>query len=72
MTETLQAAILHLCETFRPLNEVAIGYQNLDAAEIAKEFKRAKPDTAEHLALQALATVNPLKAAPVADSTVKQ
>lgn len=79
MTEQLQAAVLHLTETYRPLAAVAAGYANLDGAEIAKALADAKPDTAEYQALQALAAVNPapvkaakLKIVADADSTAEQ
>lgn len=54
----LQAAIDELTSTYQSLDVVAQGLK-VDSKQVADALKKAKPDTAEYVALQALAKYNP-------------
>lgn len=55
MSKQLDDAIEHLTTTYQSLAQAAAGYINtLDAKEVAAAFKKAKPDTAEYVALEQL------------------
>jgi hypothetical protein len=67
MSKQLDDAIVHLTTTYQSLAQAAAGYINtLDAKEIAAALKKAKPDTAEYVALEQLNNLMQLKnATPV-------
>jgi len=55
MSKQLDDAIKHLTTTYQSLAQAAAGYINtLDAKEVAAALKKAKPDTAEYVALEQL------------------
>jgi hypothetical protein len=55
MSKQLDDAIVHLTTTYQSLAQAAAGYINtLDAKEVAAALKKAKPDTAEYVALEQL------------------
>lgn len=55
MSKQLDDAIKHLTTTYQSLAQAAAGYINtLDAKEVAAALKKAKPDTAEYVALAQL------------------
>jgi hypothetical protein len=71
MSKQLDAAIEHLTSTYQSLAQAATGYlETLDAKEIDARLAKAKPDTAEYVALQHLSALmkTPIvePAAPVA------
>ncbi len=52
MSKQLDAAIQNLTNTYQSLAQAATGYLNtLDAKEVAAALLKAKPDTAEYVAL---------------------
>ena len=55
----LTDAIKALTTTYRALDDVAKSLP-VDANEVAAALAKATPDTAEHVALQALAKFNPV------------
>ena len=62
MSKQLDDAIKHLTTTYQSLAQAAAGYINtLDAKEVAAELKKAKPDTAEYVALEQLNNLLQLK-----------
>jgi predicted ATPase len=62
MSKQLDDAIEHLTTTYQSLAQAAAGYINsLDAKEVAAAFKKAKPDTAEYVALEQLNNLLQLK-----------
>jgi hypothetical protein len=62
MSKQLDDAIEHLTTTYQSLAQAAAGYINtLDAKEVAAAFKKAKPDTAEYVALEQLNNLMQLK-----------
>ena len=67
MSKQLDDAIEHLTTTYQSLAQAAAGYINtLDAKEVATALKKAKPDTAEYVALEQLNNLMQLKnSAPV-------
>jgi predicted ABC-type ATPase len=67
MSKQLDDAIVHLTTTYQSLAQAAAGYINtLDAKEVAAALKKAKPDTAEYVALEQLNNLMQLKnTAPV-------
>jgi predicted ABC-type ATPase len=67
MSKQLDDAIKHLTTTYQSLAQAAAGYINtLDAKEVAAALKKAKPDTAEYVALEQLNNLMQLKnTAPV-------
>ena len=67
MSKQLDDAIKHLTTTYQSLAQAAAGYINtLDAKEVAAALKKAKPDTAEYVALEQLNNLLQLKnSAPV-------
>jgi hypothetical protein len=67
MSKQLDDAIKHLTTTYQSLAQAAAGYINtLDAKEVAAALKKAKPDTAEFVALSQLDNLMQLKnSAPV-------
>jgi|Laugrespbdmm15sd_2_1035082.scaffolds.fasta_scaffold276048_1 predicted ABC-type ATPase len=67
MSKQLDDAIEHLTTTYQSLAQAAAGYINtLDAKEVAAALKKAKPDTAEYVALEQLNNLMQLKnTAPV-------
>jgi hypothetical protein len=67
MSKQLDDAIKHLTTTYQSLAQAAAGYINtLDAKEVAVALKKAKPDTAEYVALEQLNNLMQLKnTAPV-------
>jgi hypothetical protein len=67
MSKQLDDAIEHLTTTYQSLAQAAAGYINtLDAKEVAAALKKAKPDTAEYVALEQLNNLMQLKnSAPV-------
>jgi hypothetical protein len=56
----LSEAIELLTSTYQSLDTVALGLP-VDAKEVADALNKAKPDTAEYVALQTLAKFNPYK-----------
>jgi len=60
MSEQLKDALNTLTSTFQSLHLVARGLI-VDAQEVADALKTATPDTAEYVALQALAEYNPVQ-----------
>ena len=55
MSKQLDDAIKHLTTTYQSLAQAASGYiDTLDAKEVAAALKKAKPDTAEYVALEQL------------------
>lgn len=70
MSKALDDALEHLTTTYQSLAQAAVGYrQTLDAKEVETRFKKAKPDTAEYIALQQLVM---LMAAPMIDEPIPQ
>lgn len=67
MSKQLDDAIKHLTTTYQSLAQAAAGYINtLDAKEVSAALKKAKPDTAEYVALEQLNNLMQLKnTAPV-------
>jgi len=67
MSKQLDDAIEHLTTTYQSLAQAAAGYINtLDVKEVAAALKKAKPDTAEYVALEQLNNLMQLKnTAPV-------
>lgn len=62
MSKQLDDAIKHLTTTYQSLAQAAAGYINtLDAKEVSAALKKAKPDTAEYVALQQLDNLLQLK-----------
>jgi len=62
MSKQLDDAIEHLTTTYQSLAQAAAGYINtLDAKEVAAALKKAKPDTAEFVALSQLDNLMQLK-----------
>jgi hypothetical protein len=62
MSKQLDDAIEHLTTTYQSLAQAAAGYINtLDAKEVAAALKKAKPDTAEFVALAQLDNLMQLK-----------
>jgi len=62
MSKQLDDAIEHLTTTYQSLAQAAAGYINtLDAKEVAAALKKAKPDTAEYVALEQLNNLMQLK-----------
>jgi hypothetical protein len=62
MSKQLDDAIEHLTTTYQSLAQAAAGYINtLDAKEVAAALKKAKPDTAEYVALSQLDNLMQLK-----------
>lgn len=59
MSEELEQAIQVLTTSFNDLKLVARGLK-VDPEEVAKEFANSDPDTAEHIALGILASMNPV------------
>ena len=58
MSKQLDAAIEHLTNTYQSLAQAAAGYlETLDAKEINARLAKAKPDTAEYVALQHLSVL---------------
>ena len=58
MSKQLDAAIDHLTSTYQSLAQAAAGYlETLDAKEINARLAKAKPDTAEYVALQHLSVL---------------
>jgi len=58
MSKQLDAAIDHLTSTYQSLAQAAAGYlETLDAKEINARLAKAKPDTAEYVALQHLSAL---------------
>lgn len=58
MSKALDAAIEHLTSTYQSLAQAATGYlETLDAKEINARLAKAKPDTAEYVALQHLSAM---------------
>jgi hypothetical protein len=58
MSKQLDAAIEHLTSTYQSLAQAATGYlETLDAKEIDARLAKAKPDTAEYVALQHLSAL---------------
>lgn len=58
MSKELDAAIEHLTSTYQSLAQAATGYlETLDAKEIDARLAKAKPDTAEFVALQHLSAL---------------
>jgi hypothetical protein len=62
MSKQLDDAIEHLTTTYQSLAQAASGYiDTLDAKEVAAALKKAKPDTAEYVALEQLNNLLQLK-----------
>ena len=58
MSKELDAALENLTTTYQSLAQAAIGYRDtLDAKEINSRLAKAKPDTAEYIALQHLSVL---------------
>lgn len=65
MSKELDAAIKHMTTTYKSLAEIAVEYQNsLNAKEVAGALAKAKPDTAEFVALNHLNQLLSSKAIP--------
>lgn len=76
MSKQLDAALEHLTNTYQSLAQAAVGYrETLDAKEINARLAKAKPDTAEYVALQHLSVlmqtpiVEPAAPEPAAEAT---
>lgn len=70
MSKALDAAIEHLTSTYQSLAQAAAGYlETLDAKEINARLAKAKPDTAEYVALQHLSA---LMQTPIAQPVTEQ
>ena len=62
MSKQLDDAIEHLTTTYQSLAQAAAGYINtLDAKEVSAALKKAKPDTAEYVALAQLDNLMQMK-----------
>lgn len=58
MSKALDDAIEHLTTTYQSLAQAAAGYlETLDPKEINARMAKAKPDTAEYVALEHLAAL---------------
>ena len=58
MSKALDDAIEHLTTTYQSLAQAAAGYrETLSATEIKTRLAKAKPDTAEYIALSQLAVL---------------
>ena len=58
MSKQLDAALEHLTNTYQSLAQAAVGYRDtLDAKETNARLAKAKPDTAEYVALQHLSVL---------------
>jgi hypothetical protein len=58
MSKALDDAIEHLTTTYQSLAQAAAGYlETLDPKEINARFAKAKPDTAEYVALEHLSAL---------------
>ena len=58
MSKALDDAIEHLTTTYQSLAQAAAGYrETLSATEIKSRLAKAKPDTAEYIALSQLAVL---------------
>lgn len=58
MSKALDDAIEHLTTTYQSLAQAAAGYrETLSATEIKARLAKAKPDTAEYVALSQLAVL---------------
>lgn len=58
MSKALDDAIEHLTTTYQSLAQAAAGYrETLSATEIKARLAKAKPDTAEYIALSQLAAL---------------
>jgi hypothetical protein len=58
MSKELDAALETLTTTYQSLAQAAVGYrETLDAKEINTRLAKAKPDTAEYVALQHLSVL---------------
>jgi hypothetical protein len=58
MSKALDDAIEHLTTTYQSLAQAAAGYrETLSATEIKARLAKAKPDTAEYIALSQLAVL---------------
>ena len=58
MSKALDDAIKHLTTTYQSLAQAAAGYrETLSATEIRARLAKAKPDTAEYVALSQLAVL---------------
>jgi len=70
MSKELDAAINHLTTTYQSLAQAAASYvTTLDAKEINARLAKAKPDTAEYVALQQLSV---LMRTPIVEPAPKQ
>lgn len=70
MSKQLDAAIEHLTTTYQSLAQAATGYlETLDAKEINARLAKAKPDTAEYIALQHLSA---LMRTPIVEPVIEQ
>lgn len=70
MSKQLDAAVEHLTTTYQSLAQAAAGYlETLDAKEIDARLAKAKPDTAEYVALQHLSV---LMKTPIVEPVIKQ
>lgn len=72
MSKALDDAIEHLTTTYQSLAQAAAGYlETLDPKEINARFAKAKPDTAEYVALEHLSALmrspKPAPAEPAAE-----
>lgn len=76
MSKQLDEALEHLTTTYQSLAEAAVGYRNtLDAKEIKTRLAKAKPDTAEYVALSQLSVLMEtpiIEAAPVTEQAESQ
>ena len=62
MSKQLDDAIEHLTTTYQSLAQAAAGYINtLDTKEVSAALKKAKPDTAEFVALAQLDNLMQMK-----------
>jgi len=69
MSKELDAAIKNLTTTYHSLAQAAVGYkETLDATEINARLAKAKPDTAEYVALQHLSV---LMQTPIVEAETK-